>query len=736
MDRRLLITSLTIVALLALMTMFTSETEGESIKRYTINEHEVVFDSNFFTVFYHNTEGEKCILNDMANLSVITSTDPLKLYAVTKYGYCIPKMNGNIYSGSAIVLDDHIDEVVFSVELFQYEIELSTKGTDEYKELIINYSVTAELLGTILIPDLNHNVTKYGYEPNCWNTKEDGTGTNIMPGLITITEDFLDSTYEYFVNNKLTLYPIFIKKEYQILCNLNDGVRGNIVMCSSIKIDESINLSDYIYERDGSVFKCWKLGDLVFDRSDIFTLKKEIVKNTETIVLCVEWSACISPNLNHCTSTSTCDVVDYGTPWTTIIKSDEHYHLPSEIEITGANYTLNSNITATISTQCVNSPIIFSISAIPIEHTITFDSRGGSDVESLTFTEIEEKTLPIPTKAGHTFNGWFDGENKIENTTGIVDDITVIADWTYVPPTYLVRFYDRQDGNLIQEVTTEGTVTAPETPSRSGYRFVQWKSTDGAFTGTVTKDTDYYAEWAYVPPTYLVRFYDIQGGNLVHETITECSVTAPEAPTRSGYRFVQWKSTDGVFTGTVNRNTDYYAEWSMIYVPSPTKPDPVVTFYLEEGGEMYVQYRQSEFKESPVPAKNGYTFDHWYHLVDLERVEFTGEFDEDIDVYASWTAKMNRFHLSEGEDTWFEGYVCSNDPVKEGHVFDGWYIIDGDEKKQFTGGLDLDVYASWKEETISPPSSDRDMGLLLPVIVMSLILVMILGFVIHQKRVR
>ena len=285
-------------------------------------------------------------------------------------------------------------------------------------------------------------------------------------------------------------------------------------------------------------------------------------------------------------------------------------------------------------------------------------------------------------------------------------------------------------------MTTEGTVTAPETPSRSGYRFVQWKSTDGAFTGTVTKDTDYYAEWAYVPPTYLVRFYDIQGGNLVHETITECSVTAPEAPTRSGYRFVQWKSTDGVFTGTVNRNTDYYAEWSMIYVPSPTKPDPVVTFYLEEGGEMYVQYRQSEFKESPVPAKNGYTFDHWYHIVDLERMEFTGEFDEDIDVYASWTAKINRFHLSEDGDTWFEGYVCSNDPVKEGHVFDGWYIIDGDERKQFTGGLDLDVYASWKEETISPPSSDRDMGLLLPVIVMSLILVMILGFVIHQKRVR
>ncbi len=719
MDRRLLI-GIMVLALFTLPIVLESENgNGETVNQVTFKFDEIDIEMRVNNVIIES-EVPVPVPGDLINYNFKAISK--------KVGYEPHRTYGSATDNADDFYLQKFELRSGTINVFLEMIEYKIKFDDTFGH--VSEEITCSIGDYLTIPE--YVPLKNGYSVPKWisNEKEFSCSERV-----SIDADLINACK--IVNKNIIITPKVELKKFTGFYELDGGIADYAYNTVLFDVENYVNVANVAPTKLGSVFKYWMIENTVVQLGGSYKMDPLSITDDAYIVkINAIWSASITPTLEHCFFTTEYGLADYGESWFTIIKPEEHYFLPDETAITGATYTLGSDGTARILTGCVNGPIEFSISAIPIEHTITFDSRGGSDVESLTFTEIEEKTLPTPTKAGHTFNGWFDGENKIENTTGIVDDITVIADWTYVPPTYLVRFYDRQDGNLLKEATTEGTVTAPETPSRSGYRFVQWKSTDGAFTGTVTKDTDYYAEWAYVPPTYLVRFYDIQGGNLVHETITECSVTAPDAPTRSGYRFVQWKSTDGVFTGTVNRNTDYYAEWSMIYVPSPTKPDPVVTFYLEEGGEMYVQYRQSEFKESPVPAKNGYTFDHWYHLVDLERVEFTGEFDEDIDVYASWTAKMNRFHLSEDGDTWFEGYVCSNDPVKEGHVFDGWYIIDGDERKQFTGGLDLDVYASWKEETISPPSSDRDMGLLLPVIVMSLILVMILGFVIHQKRVR
>ena len=49
-----------------------------------------------------------------------------------------------------------------------------------------------------------------------------------------------------------------------------------------------------------------------------------------------------------------------------------------------------------------------------VEHSITYHLDGG-EIESIsqyeTYTEGTSITLPIPTKAGHTFDGWYDNAN-------------------------------------------------------------------------------------------------------------------------------------------------------------------------------------------------------------------------------------------------------------------------------------------------------------------------------------
>ena len=64
--------------------------------------------------------------------------------------------------------------------------------------------------------------------------------------------------------------------------------------------------------------------------------------------------------------------------------------------------------------------------------TVTFDSRGGSNVQSrLVQPNQAVGTLPIPTKTGSNFAGWYDSNNqRVRHTTLITADTELHAVWT------------------------------------------------------------------------------------------------------------------------------------------------------------------------------------------------------------------------------------------------------------------------------------------------------------------
>lgn len=63
--------------------------------------------------------------------------------------------------------------------------------------------------------------------------------------------------------------------------------------------------------------------------------------------------------------------------------------------------------------------------------TITFDSKGGSIVDTITINKGTELTLPKdPTYAGYNFKGWYDkNETPIHNNALLAEDTTLYAKW-------------------------------------------------------------------------------------------------------------------------------------------------------------------------------------------------------------------------------------------------------------------------------------------------------------------
>lgn len=63
-------------------------------------------------------------------------------------------------------------------------------------------------------------------------------------------------------------------------------------------------------------------------------------------------------------------------------------------------------------------------------YTVTFDSDGGSEVETQTVQYGGTAAKPEnPTRSGYTFEGWFLGGEKFNFDTAITGDITLIAQW-------------------------------------------------------------------------------------------------------------------------------------------------------------------------------------------------------------------------------------------------------------------------------------------------------------------
>ncbi|MCL2444238.1 MAG: InlB B-repeat-containing protein, partial [Treponema sp.] len=143
--------------------------------------------------------------------------------------------------------------------------------------------------------------------------------------------------------------------------------------------------------------------------------------------------------------------------------------------------------------------------------TVTFNSNGGSAVESQTVNSGSIATLPAdPTRTGYTFDNWYSnsGLTDVYNfSTPVTSNITLYAKWNVII-NYTVTFHANEGSGTVpgtQSITAGSVFTIPEITglSRAGYTLVGW-TLNSAGTGTIYKagdtitpnnDTTLYAKW-------------------------------------------------------------------------------------------------------------------------------------------------------------------------------------------------------------------------------------------------
>ncbi len=143
-----------------------------------------------------------------------------------------------------------------------------------------------------------------------------------------------------------------------------------------------------------------------------------------------------------------------------------------------------------------------------ISYDITFDANGGDCATETLTTDSDGKLseLPVATRTGYTFNGWYNGTEKVDTDTVYTQNTTLTAKWT--ASKYTVTLVTNggtiRSGDVTEYTYGVGAVL-PTNVTRSGYTFDGWYDNEACKGSPVTeiKTTDienktFYAKWTYI----------------------------------------------------------------------------------------------------------------------------------------------------------------------------------------------------------------------------------------------
>ena len=198
--------------------------------------------------------------------------------------------------------------------------------------------------------------------------------------------------------------------------------------------------------------------------------------------------------------------------------------------------------------------------------------------KSLKAAYNSEISIEIPNLEGYVYNGDL---SALKYTVKQGPQTVVVTLSQMLDVTFEVN-----GGTAIsnQTIVEDGLVARPTEPTRAGYTFDGWY-VDEAFTSpfdfdtTINKNMTLYAKWHKQALSYTLSFETGEGSKVSPQTVFEnTTATIPSAPTREGYTFDGWYTTDQFttkfdFNLPLNADTTVYAKWQII---SPTKPTEVL----------------------------------------------------------------------------------------------------------------------------------------------------------------
>lgn len=352
-----------------------------------------------------------------------------------------------------------------------------------------------------------------------------------------------------------------------------------------------------------------------------------------------------------------------------------------------------------------------------ITYTLTFESNGGSKIESKTVeANSTVAELPTPTKDRFTFEGWFtDSElkNKFTSTTKVLANQTLYAKWH--EKYFVITFDAENDSRLFTQLVEENTLAVkPFSPEKVGYVFDGWAKQNGElfdFNTPITSNMTLKAKYSLDDKKYCLVSFEANGGSSVPAKLAYKGETISiPLSVKDDYILEGWYTDSALtnkFTESTPVNTDItlYAKWTEARTVTFFR----VTFNPDNGESTFTQAVMANTCaiKPQDPEKAGYKFVNW-----VKEDGSTFNFNEQVS--ANVTLKADYIKVDEtkyvvsfetnGGSTVSSIVVNPNSTIlpplstKDNYILEGWYIDQKYETK-FTKDTvinsDLTLYAKW-----------------------------------------
>ena len=508
----------------------------------------------------------------------------------------------------------------------------------------------------------------------------------------------------------------------EITYDIDDGasfLAANIIYLSS---KSSTNTYTYGSERDfdalkvpqkpGYIFKEWKLLEYNYDNNNVFSLSLSSVFDVEQYAINLDLNGGQANNRNSYTI------------------EDETFKLvnPTRVGYTFVGWSRNNDEAPSMDItieQGSYGELTYTANWQANDYTIHLDADGGVlDSYTVIATYNSEYSLPVPTRQGHTFMGWYDGSTMVEGGVyNIADDRNLTAIWTanqysiiyddvIIREIQITVTLNYNDNNRVKVIVLHAgdnlSYQDLGEPYKSNHIFRGW-FTDSDCTklydfGTpLAENLTLYAGWQvavsystssifqfkeqYVgytikPEKYYSEFDDLEMhaeysdnyAKYIYFVVNETGTHSIFYRSKSIYMsssYWFYNMTKNEFMGHYSYDEYNYSymrldiecdagdviaiscrmsddlpsrRYASIYFSGfSDMSDSNVNVNIPSGEELAYDPQQThvetviygEYISMPIPVRNGYTFDGWYH--DGVKVE-SGEWsiDQDVTLVANW----------------------------------------------------------------------------------------------------
>jgi uncharacterized repeat protein (TIGR02543 family) len=578
-------------------------------------------------------------------------------------------------------------------------------------------------------------VNRVGYTFMGWNTKADATGTDYLQNDI------------FNVPATTTLYAMWFAESYTITYEAN-GANGSSATAPAQQyssIPSPAVISSSRLTRTGYKFEGWNTSSVgtgtAYVAGDVYRVAADLVLYATwtplnySVVYEKNGGTGVAPAIQVFTVESGAYINSLKDP----LAADPN---TASDTVTRLGYTFagwNTKADGTGTNKAVgdfyNSAADLTLYAkwTAISYAIVYHNNNA-DSGANTAPGNQSYTVPAPatisnsngmTRSGFVFDGW----NTAADGSGTAVDVA--TSYGYVPANgttvNLYPVWVAIGHHSISYDPNGGTGTAPQSQdvidgnsavisagtglTRDGYNFAGWATTAGATSANYQPGATYssnanlslYAVWTL--KTYRVT-YSLNGGSgstpgAQNFTVVNGATIASANPTKTGYTFDGWWSTDATgANGTTLLAGDVFADPENIQLYAVWTPIEYTLTYDSNGG-IGAAPRDETFvfadgvtiaNGSDTLSRPGYTFDGWWNTAadgNGTTTYVAGDLYKkaaDLILYAVWkpinydiiyeknggvgtVASKQTFTVANG------AVISENTLTRPGYVFDGWNTV-------------------------------------------------------------